>query len=87
MSDPQSQDEINEAEWLNAANWRYGLFYHSERDSRPWVPKRSLFGRRRFGGTPNFAKKTARQYLMLVMGVMVLLFVVVVWLERLGILR
>lgn len=87
MSEQKSQQEIDDAEWQNRANWRYGLFYYSPRDSRPWVPKRSLYGRRRFGGTPNFAKQTARQYVLLTLSLMLLLFLVVVWLERAGILR
>ena len=87
MEPQQSQDEINETEWLDAANWRYGLFYYSARDSRPWVPKRSLYGRRRYGGTPNFAKRAARQYMMLIIGFMLLLLLVITTLERLGILR
>ena len=86
MSDNQSQEQINDSEWSNTANWRAGIFYHSEKDSRPWVPKRSMFGRRRFGGTPNFAKKSARQYMMLIVGFGLLFFLFVVALERSGIL-
>ena len=87
MAQRPSQQEINEREWLNADNWRYGLFYYSPRDSRPWVPKRSMFGRRRFGGTPNFAQPSARQYLLLMVGLLLVLFLLVITLERLGILR
>jgi uncharacterized membrane protein len=86
MSEQHDQERINETEWENPANWRYGLFYRSERDSRIWVPKRSMFGRRRYGGTPNFAKKSARQYMMLVVGLALVLFLFVVALERLGVL-
>jgi len=84
MSDQPSQDEINETEWLNPANWRAGIFYHSEQDSRIWVPKRSMFGRRRYGGTPNFAKESARKFIMIVIGVCVLVFMVVVTVENMG---
>jgi len=87
MSEQQSQEEIDEAEWQNPANWRFGLFYYSPRDSRPWVPKRRMYGRRRFGGTPNFARQSARQYVMLTVSLMLLFFLIVVWLERKGILR
>lgn len=83
----RSQDEINDAEWQNPANWRYGLFYYGPRDTRAWVPKRSLFGRRRYGGTPNFAHPGARSSMMLLVGVLVIIFLFIVWLERLGVLR
>ena len=72
-----SQRDLDEVEWENTANWHYGLFYHSERDSRAWVPKRSMFGRRRFGGTPNFAQKSARQTMMMIVGFCVLFVLVV----------
>ncbi|MCA1841274.1 MAG: DUF5808 domain-containing protein [Actinobacteria bacterium] len=35
------QERINESEWGNPANWWAGLIYHSRRDDRVWVPKRS----------------------------------------------
>ena len=82
MAEQQSQQEIDEEEWLDKANWRFNLFYYSERDSRPWVPKRSMFGRRRFGGTPNFAKKSARQYMMIILGVAFLFFLLMASLGR-----
>ncbi len=82
MNDQPSQEEINETEWLKPANWRGGIFYHSEKDSRSWVPKRKMFGRRRYGGTPNFAKESARKFIMIVVGVCVLVFLVVVSLEN-----
>ena len=82
MSDQHSQDEINEAEWLKPANWRGGIFYHSARDSRSWVPKRSMFGRRRYGGTPNFAKESARKFMMIIAGVCGVIFLVVVTMEN-----
>lgn len=82
--DSSNQQRIDEAEWENPANWRFGLFYHSERDSRPWVPKRSMFGRRRYGGTPNFAKKSARQFMMVALGIGILFFLLVASLENQG---
>ena len=84
--EPRNQAQIDQAEWANEKNWRWGLFYYSERDSRPWVPKRSLYGRHRYGGTPNFAKESARRYLMLLVGLMLLLLLFVLALERTGIL-
>ena len=81
------RQRIDESEWENPANWRMGLFYYSERDSRPWVPKRSMLGRRRYGGTPNFAKKSARQFLMLIIGIGVLMVLIVASLENNGMLR
>lgn len=82
MAEQQSQQEIDEEEWNDKANWRFSLFYYSERDSRPWVPKRSMFGRRRFGGTPNFAKKSARQYMMIILGLAFLFFLLIASLGR-----
>ena len=87
MIEPTNQDQINEAEWQKKSNWKASLFYYSEVDSRLWVPKRSMLGRRRYGGTPNFAKKGARLYLMVVLGLMALLLTLVVTLERAGILN
>ena len=81
-----TEDERNEAEWSNAANWRYGVFYFSKVDTRPWVPKRSMFGRRRYGGTPNFAHPGARAFLMLVVGLAVGLVLLISALERSGLL-
>lgn len=83
----RTQDQINDAEWQNPDNWRWGLFYYGPRDSRAWVPKRSLFGRRRYGGTPNFAHPGGRSTMMVVVGLMVIVFLFIVWLERLGVLR
>ena len=84
MSDNPSQDEINETEWLNPTNWRVGIFYFSQKDSRSWVPKRSMFGRRRFGGTPNFAKESARKFMMIVIGLCLLVFLAVVSVENMS---
>jgi uncharacterized membrane protein len=84
MARQPTQQEIDEQEWENPASWRWGLFYYSERDSRPWVPKRSMFGRRRFGGTPNFAKPAARAYFMLMVGVAALIVLVLIATGRMG---
>ena len=78
MARQPTQEEINEQEWENRVSWRRGIFYYSERDSRPWVPKRSMFGRRRFGGTPNFAQPAARAYFMLLVGIAVLIVLVLI---------
>ena len=82
MVQPTNQQELDEKEWTNSANWKFGLFYYSEKDSRPWVPKRSMFGRRRYGGTPNFAKSVARTYFMVLVGIAVLLVLVVIATSR-----
>jgi uncharacterized membrane protein len=90
MEQPQpaeTQEQINDSEWHNPANWRYGLVYFSARDSRAWVPKRAMFGRRRYGGTPNFANPSARRYMALMLSLMLMLLLAVMTLERLGILR
>lgn len=87
MIQPVNQEVINEEEWQTAANWKLGLFYYSHRDSRMWVPKRSMLGRRRYGGTPNMAKKGARTYLMIVVGGLMLLILLIMALERSGVLR
>lgn len=87
MSEDNKQQRINESEWKNPANWRWGLFYFSETDSRDWVPKRAMMGRKRFGGTPNLAKKSARIYMLLLFGLFTLVFILVASLERSGFLR
>jgi len=84
MVEPSNQNQINETEWLNRANWKAGLFYYSQKDTRIWVPKLSMFGRRRYGGTPNFAQRGARIYLAILLGFMFLMFLVVLALERAG---
>jgi uncharacterized membrane protein len=55
-----NQDEIDQAEWENPANWSgfMGL-YRSERDSRPWVPKRPGQGP---GMAPNMAKPGSKTF-------------------------
>lgn len=87
MSDPIDQQEKNVKEWEDAANWRFGIFYYSPKDTRPWVPKRSMFGRKRFGGTPNFAIKSSRRAMMILIGVCVLVILLVANLENSGFFR
>ena len=87
MTDASEQQKINDAEWENRANWKLGLVYHSERDSRAWVPKRSSLGRRRLGVTPNFARPEARAYLKLILGGFALLFLLLWVLDWLGIIH
>ena len=87
MIEIRPQEDINQSEWEDEANWHWGLFYYSAKDTRDWVPKRSMFSRRRFGGTPNFARPGARAHLMIMVGIMVVFFLVVVTLERTGVLR
>ena len=79
-----SQQELFEREWADRRNWKLGLIYYAPRDPRAWVPKRSSFGRRRFGVTPNLANRAARVYLYLTLfgfaGLFALLYVLQ-WLE------
>ena len=83
MNQPgKSQEQINEEVWEDPASWRYGLFYYAVGDSRAWVPKRSLLGRRRYGGTPNFAKPSARKLMMVVVGALVMMVLFIMALER-----
>jgi uncharacterized membrane protein len=85
---PLTQAEINEQEWTNAENWKLGMFYYSQRDSRVWVPKRTLFGRQqRLGGTPNFAKPAARLYVLVVTSMLFGMILVLMVLRRLEVLR
>ena len=48
------QHEIDEREWARPDNWHAGPLglYHSRRDRRVWVPKRS----RAFGWTVNLGR-------------------------------
>jgi len=64
MSEEKSQNEIDREEWEDMSNWRMGVFYISQRDSRMWVPKRTLLGRPRSGGTFNLAKPAARRFMI-----------------------
>ena len=55
-----AQDDINDAEWSRAENWRtrWGVVtvYSSPRDTRLYVPKQNP----RYGQTLNFAHSQAR---------------------------
>ena len=86
MSKKKSQQQINENEWKNPANWTWMIFYFSEKDTRDWVPKHGMFGRKRSGGTPNLARKGARIYLLAILGIGLVLLVVVMYLEKSGML-
>lgn len=86
MATRLSQEEIDEKEWQNPDSWTLGLFYYSEKDSRLWVPKRGLLMRSRHGGTPNFAKPGARSHFMILVGIGALVVLVVVALDRMGVL-
>ncbi len=35
-----AEDYLNDSEWENPANWFGGWFYHSQLDTRTFVPKR-----------------------------------------------
>ena len=48
------QQEINQGEWSNPTNWRWGV-YNSPRDSRVWVAKQIPWT----GWTLNFAHSAA----------------------------
>ena len=58
----------DEAEWRAPANWHAG-FYHSRRDSRAFVPKRSGAG-----VTINFAHKSGIFFLLGIIGFCALMF-------------
>ena len=56
-----TQDQIDQTEWENPSNWSGWMgLYHSERDSRFWVPKRP--GRISRGMTPNMAKPGSKTF-------------------------
>jgi uncharacterized membrane protein len=62
------------------------MFYYSTVDSRIWVPKRTMFGRRhRMGSTPNFAKPEARLYVLVITSILFGILLVLMVLKRLGI--
>ncbi|WP_425399847.1 DUF5808 domain-containing protein [Aeoliella sp.] len=56
------QHQINEREWGDAANWRFGV-YRAPLDSRVWVPK----PRKWMGWTLNFAHLAAYLWLGLLL--------------------
>ena len=79
--------QADEAEWNKPENWRFGIFYYGERDSRIWVPKRSLLSRRRSGATPNLAKPAARRFVGTLLAFFLFLLAVIVALSKLGLLQ
>ncbi|TWU00023.1 hypothetical protein Pla108_09660 [Botrimarina colliarenosi] len=52
--DQQEIQEINDAEWNDPTNWRWGV-YNSPRDARVWVSKPIPW----MGWTLNFAHRAA----------------------------
>jgi len=74
-------------EWEKKSNWWLGLVYYAPGDPRAWVPKRSSFGRRRFGTTPNMANPEAQRYLKRLLGFFALLFLAVYLLQWLGVIE
>jgi uncharacterized membrane protein len=82
-----SQQELFDREWEDRANWKLGLFYYAPRDPRAWVPKRSSFGRRRFGVTPNLAHPQARAYFFITLFAFGGLFVLLYVLQWLGVIE
>ncbi len=85
MDDLERQQQQDEREWENTDNWRFGLFYFGERDSRLWVPKRSMLSRRRSGGTPNLARPETRRFLKMLAGFFLFIFMAMLLLQRLGV--
>ena len=62
-----SQEEVNDAEWRNPTNWRGRWFriYHSELDTRAWVPKPDP----RMGMTVNFARRSGVMTIALILAI------------------
>lgn len=75
-----------DAEWNNRRNWRLGVFYYAPDDPRPWVPKRGLIVRAKRGSTPNLANPIARKFLGVLVSFLLGLLVLLVLLDRLGVL-
>jgi len=57
-----TQNELNEREWKNPRNWKWGIFYSCDRDTRVWVPKRLRW----MGWTFNFAHRKSWYWLAVV---------------------
>lgn len=74
-------------EWENSKNWRLGIVYYNPNDPRAWVPKRSSFGRRRFGSTPNMANPAARAPLKKMLGFFLLAIAAIYALQWLGVIE
>ncbi len=75
-----------DAEWNNRRNWHLGVFYHAPNDPRPWVPKRGLIVRAKRGSTPNLANPMARRHLGVILSILLGVLLVLVTLDRLGVL-
>ena len=68
-----NQNEKNEKEWKNSDNWKWYTFYHCEKDSRVWVPKRPKW----CGWTLNFAKKQSYIWLLLLLIIPIIIVLIV----------
>jgi len=67
------QKDVNQAEWRDARNWRWGAVYVAERDTRVWVPKRLRWT----GWTLNFAHRAAYVWLAVLLAPAVVVLLVV----------
>jgi uncharacterized membrane protein len=59
------QTDINQREWENNTNWKYGMFYFSPLDTRIWVAKREKW----MGWTLNFSKWESYCWLFLLLAI------------------
>lgn len=75
-----------DAAWNNRRNWHLGVFYYAPDDPRPWVPKRGLLVRAKRGSTPNLANPMARRHLGVILSILLGVLLVLVTLDRLGVL-
>ena len=66
-----NQDDINKSEWSNPKNWS-ALIYHSRKDSRMIVPKRT-----RLGWTVNVGNKNGVMLLVALLALSVAIVVAV----------
>ena len=65
------QKEINELEWKNKTNWKWGSFYYCDKDTRVWVYKKPKW----CGWTLNFAKKQSYLWLFILLIVPILIVI------------
>ena len=56
------QKDLNEMEWSDKINWKWGIFYYSHNDTRVWAPKKPKW----CGWTLNFAKKQSYLWLLFI---------------------
>ena len=63
VTDHETQDEINQAEWGNSDNW--STLYFSKKDSRSWVPKRNP----QQGWTINFGDSSGARWIYYFFGI------------------